>query len=247
VYQQLKNDIAAIQDVIGESEPLVICMSVPASNVLDQADKISRELSETEMKIGEVSTRVKSIDGIPIIKVSSARFKSGYTFSATDGFAPASDAMALNWVIMAKRAAIAVVKTDGIRIFDPSVNQNARAYMLDLRKYHDIWIADNKLPGVFVSYYSTVAPALTATVAQGAASGNTKFTATAGSGDTLGYTLTATADPGYYNTKPTVTAYTSGADIPATAGQYLNMFELNASGRVVKFATHLLVSGDIKA
>lgn len=245
VFQQLKNDIAAVQDVVGESEQLVVCISMPTANILDQSDKLTHELSEMEFAVGNVSTKVKSIDGIPLIKIPSARFKSDYTFSATDGFSAAATAMNLNWVIMARRSVIAVVKTDGVRVFDPASNQNARAWLIDLRKYHDLWIPDNKMDGVYVSYYSTVAPALSATIAQGSASGTTKATITADSGNTLGYTLTATADPGYYNTIPTVTAYTSGADIAATAGQYLNLFELNAAGRIVKFVSHLLVSGDI--
>ena len=247
IFEQLKSDIATVQDIIGENEPLVITMSIPAANILDQADAIEHSLSVMDFQQGGMSTKVKSLDGIPIIRVSSSRFKSDFTFSATDGFSAAATAMNLNWIICARRAAIAVVKTDKIRVFSPDVNQSLDAYKVDMRKYHDMWIPENKVDGVYVNYYSTAAPALTATVAQGSDSGTTKFTANAGTGNTLEYTLTTAADPGYFNTIPDGTAYTSGADITATAGKYLNMFEVNAAGRIVKFKTHLLVAGNIKS
>ena len=42
-------------------------------------------------------------------------------------------------------APIAVNKTDKIRIFDPNTNQDADAWKLDYRKYHDLWIMDEDL------------------------------------------------------------------------------------------------------
>ena len=35
---------------------------------------------------------------------------------------------------------IAVSRTDKVRIFDPETNQSARAWAIDYRKYHDLWI-----------------------------------------------------------------------------------------------------------
>lgn len=248
VFGQLKNDIAAMQDVVGESEPLVIAMSYSAANILDQADEIEHSLSVIDFMPGTIFAKVKSLDGIPIVRVPSARFKSAFTFSATDGFTAASNAMNLNWVIMARRAVIAVVKQDVPRVFDPMTNQAGNAWKIDYRKYHTLWIPDNKLSGVYVSYLETAAPALSITVAAGAAAG-TKFTATAGSGNTLAYKLTAAANTEYLNTIPSgTTAYTSGDDIAtATAGQFLSAYEVDAAGRIVKFTNYELQSADIKS
>jgi len=93
---------------------------------------------------------------------------------------------------------------------------------------------------------ATSAPALTATVAAGSVTGSTSFTATAGVGNTLGYVLTAGV-PTTPNALSfvSVLAYTSGGNIPAAEGQSLNMFELDANGRVVKFATEVLAALDI--
>jgi hypothetical protein len=96
----------------------------------------------------------------------------------------------------------------------------------------------------------TAAAALTATVAASTVtSGCTKFTATPAGTDTLSYKISAVS-AGIVYAKAYVAgdiAYTSGADIPAVAGQYLQCFEIDTYSRVVKFYEKLLVSGDIKA
>ena len=93
---------------------------------------------------------------------------------------------------------------------------------------------------------ATSAPALTATVAAGSVSGSTKFTATPSGTNTLGYLLTA-AEPTAPNASAfvSVIAYTSGNDIAASVGQALNMFELDANGRVVKYKVEVLEASDI--
>lgn len=93
----------------------------------------------------------------------------------------------------------------------------------------------------------SAAAALTSTVAAGSVTGTTKFTATPGSGNSLAYKLTAgsigTVYGGSYPSN--LVAYTSGSNIIATVGQVLNMYELDANGRVAKFAAATLGSGDI--
>ena len=246
IFQQLKNDVTAIKDVVGDNVQLVCMMSFSAANILDQADKIEKSLSVTDFTSGAVNSKVQSLDGMPIIRVSSSRFKSAFTFGS-DGFSAAATAMNLNWIIIARNVPVGIVKTDKLRVFQPDVNQDADAWKIDLRKYHTLIVPDNKVNSMYVSYAETAAPALTATVAKGTASGTTKFTAEAGTENTLGYTLTTTEESGYFNTIPTITAYTSGDDIAATVGQFLNMYEVDAAGRVQKFTTAALTGNDIKA
>lgn len=94
----------------------------------------------------------------------------------------------------------------------------------------------------------TSAPTLTATVAAGTVAGTTSFTATPTpqTTNTLAYKVTPSARAAnLYAHSVGLIPYTSGTDIPAVAGQYLNMYELDSNGRIAKFATHALVSGDI--
>ena len=50
-----------------------------------------------------------------------------------------------------RSAPIAVSKTDVTRIFDPMTNQKANAWKIDYRKYHDLWITDNAMDGIYVN------------------------------------------------------------------------------------------------
>jgi len=249
IYGQLMDDIEAIQDVLGENEPLVIAISYGAANVLDKSDDIEKHISIDDFANGSLQTKVRSLNGIPMFRIPGDRFKTSYSFSATNGFAATAVAMKINWIIASRAAIIAIVKTDKVRTFNPDANQEMDAWKVQVRKYHDLWILDNKLPCVWVSYTPISAPALSATIAQGSASGTTKATITAGTGNTLGYSKSASElTTVKYNDVPTgLTAYTSAADISITAGQYLNLYELDAQGHVVKFLSHLSASGEIKS
>ena len=152
ILEKLKADIAAIRDIVGGDVPLVITMSSLTSAVLAQADEITKQLSVMDFNKGEVSTKVKSLDGCPIIEAPSARLKTAYTFrdgkssgQEAGGFVPAGGAKDINWLITPLTAPIAVNKTDKVRIFDPAINQDADAWKLDYRKYHDLWILDEAL------------------------------------------------------------------------------------------------------
>ena len=147
----LMADVAAIQDKVGETVPLVISMSALCAAVLDSVPDIGRKLEVTNFKQGGVDLKIKAINDIPIIRVPSARMKSAYVFNdgITDGqtgggFKAASGAVPINWLITARTAPIAVSKTEKIRIFTPEQNQSADAWQIDYRKYHDLWIMDNK-------------------------------------------------------------------------------------------------------
>ena len=50
-----------------------------------------------------------------------------------------------------RTAPIAVSRTDKVRIFDPETFQKKRAWATDYRKYHDLWVPDNKLTAMWVN------------------------------------------------------------------------------------------------
>ena len=95
----------------------------------------------------------------------------------------------------------------------------------------------------------TAAAALTAVVAAGSTTKTTKFTATAGVGNTLAYKLLPQTAGTVYGAQylDGYVPYTSAANISATVGQFLQMFEIDANFRVVKFAEKQLEAGDIAA
>ena len=164
ILKELQNDIADIQDITGNTTDLVITMAIPVLNILNQSTELSRTLTVTDFAQGGIQTKVSSINGIPIIPVVSARMKTEYQFltggtgQKGGGFKPGPNALGINWIICPRRMPIAISKTDVIRFFDPMTNQRAHAWRADYRKYHDLWILDNQMPGLRVSLDGTPDP-----------------------------------------------------------------------------------------
>ena len=158
ILAQLDKEITDLQDTIGESEPLLILMATPIRTVLNNVKNIERHLDVTQFKAGAIDTKVKTYNEIPIFSVPSLRMKTAYVFNdgkttgqEAGGFKADTGAKPINWIIISRRAPIAISKTDKVRIFAPDVNQKADAWKLDYRKFHDIWIPSNKLAGVWVN------------------------------------------------------------------------------------------------
>ena len=116
------------------------------------------KLAAATFAVNGVDTRVPAIDGVPLVPVidscmvTKLQFNDGKTSGQEKGgFAKATDGLDLNFEIVAKETPIAVQKCDKTRIFSPEVNQRARAWAMDYRKFHDIWVLDNKQKGLFVN------------------------------------------------------------------------------------------------
>lgn len=159
ILKKLYYDIAAVQDVVGDDTPLVITMAMPVAAIFDMNSTLSKSISAMDFKQGDVTMKVKALNGQhPIVRTGSGRMKTSYLFSdgTTDGqkkggFAPAADAKDINWIICPRVAPIAVSRTDKVRIFDPETFQKKRAWALDYRKFHDLWVLDNKINAMLVN------------------------------------------------------------------------------------------------
>lgn len=59
--------------------------------------------------------------------------------------------LVVNWLICPKSAPVAVSKTDNVKIITPELNQFADAWDVDYRKYHDLFVPENKRAAIAVS------------------------------------------------------------------------------------------------
>lgn len=67
------------------------------------------------------------------------------------GYEKGTSAKNLNFFICPVTTPIAVTKQDIMRIFDPTTNQKLNAWQMDYRRFHDMWILDNKLDSIYLS------------------------------------------------------------------------------------------------
>ena len=101
-----------------------------------------------------VSRILQSLDGVSIKPVPQKRFYTKITLntgsaSNAGGFTKAADGLDLNFILMHPSARDQAVKHNVSRVFSPEVNQTADAWLLQYRVYHDTWVYDNKVDGIY--------------------------------------------------------------------------------------------------
>jgi hypothetical protein len=125
------------------------------SNETYQNMKKSGEFNKTIIvtnNSGNINTEIATYDGMVIIPVPSTRFYTIFDFANTSagGFTVNASGKAINFMIVYAPEIIAVIKHMAPKIVNPEVNQTADGWIYGFRIYHDLFIAENKLTGVYV-------------------------------------------------------------------------------------------------
>ena len=105
-----------------------------------------QDLDTTKSK--EVFKRVSSV-----IEVPQTRFYSDITLnSGADawGYTKAANAKDINFMIVSKPAIVQAKKLALPKIFDPDTNQDKDAWKFQFRLYHDAFVLENKVNGIYV-------------------------------------------------------------------------------------------------
>ena len=118
----------------------------------------SRHIVISDFDRGGVNTRVKSLNGVALIPVSGDRMRDAYTFTAgtaatatkpaTGGFTPATSAGYVRSLVLPKKGAHMVKKTDKLRIFTPEQNIDADAYAFNYRIYYDVFVKKSETDNI---------------------------------------------------------------------------------------------------
>lgn len=158
---ELLTDLANMEDVIGAKD-VIITMNPIIANYLAINGKDL--LNKAVLAKGALSVEVQAFNDNAIVKAPSKLLKTAFVFNdgtttgqETGGFVADADALDINWIIATKDAPIAISKTDKVRTFSPDVNQDADAWKVDYRKYHDVFVPANKVPCIYVNT-KTVTP-----------------------------------------------------------------------------------------
>jgi hypothetical protein len=250
ILTTIQGQIADRRDVIGETEPMTIYMSGAAHKLLTTSTELVKQLGvQSVTGVNGVTTKIYDIDGVPIVVVPSARMKTEYAFSATNGFAAKAWAMDINWILIADSAAVAFVKHQKTKIVSADDNQTADAEKVMAREYHDCWVYENKHNAIYVSLkVATIAGFSAAELLTPDATHITYTIATYATRDT-GHkfyylttgTLAAVTVPAAYDDF-VATSYTEIADAAAhnvavTSGYFGALAEVDENGRVIRFET----------
>lgn len=158
LFQELKNDIAVVQDIVGENTPLICCINTRVKSQLEELERFNKNIEVVNFTQGTLNTKVKAIDNCTLISVPSARMWDSYTFKdgksegeKEGGFIRETSARQMNWIILPRSIVIAVTKQDNMKIIDPATYQKADAWFIAYRRYHDVWVKANKREQIRVS------------------------------------------------------------------------------------------------
>lgn len=170
VYSIFTDALNGAQDAAGYSEDFVCFVNPTVWGYMMSTTEITRQISVSDFKKGGLDFKVRSINGTPIIPVTSDRMKTAFTFydgktesdgaepnptpdQRPGGFVPASGASNIGLLVLPKKAAMLVKKSERMRTFDPSTNQSADAYLFQYRLYYDLFIRNSYKDTIYVYKY----------------------------------------------------------------------------------------------
>ena len=99
--------------------------------------------------------RLRQLDEMTIIPVPQGRFYTGITTNAgalsnQGGYVKGAAATNLNFILMHPTAVEQATKLANLKIFSPEENQLTDSWLFQYRLYHDAWVYDNKVDGVYI-------------------------------------------------------------------------------------------------
>lgn len=220
----LLDDIAKVQDKIGENEQLYIQISTKLKNLLEQSSQITRYLNVRDFTVRSANLKVEALNDQYLIGTPSAYMHSvfglndGVTGGQTVGGVTFTNLGAdVNWIIAARPAVDAVARPQINKVIDPDANQDGEYWKIMFSVYHGMWVMEQKADGLLVNLNTTAGSFTVSSAAGTAAVGDSVITTTATVPAGMKLVWKAASD-----TAPSVaigTALTSTdgwADLPAT-------------------------------
>lgn len=152
--RKMKEGIKAIRELY--NGPLV-CHATP-DFIMELELELAGKITTATFSKGGIDTAVPAVDGVPIVSTPSNRMYTAITIrdgktsgQEQGGYAKGTTAKDINFFICPRTTPIAITKQDIMRIFDPTINQKLNAWQIDYRRFHDIWVLDNKLDSIFLN------------------------------------------------------------------------------------------------
>ncbi len=231
-FEALCSLINEVQSLVGYDEELVGFVDNYMYAAFQNSTEIAKLITVSDFKQGDISLKVKSINGVAIIPVASERMKTAYEFH-DNGFRPAQKSREIYMLVAPKTAAHLVKKTENMRIFTPEQNVEADAYKFDYRIYYDVFVNKNGLDAIWAWVSPEVAITTNLTdknVTAGSITGSLSVTAT--STAALTYQWYQCANESGANAVKLAGENTASMKIPTTleSGKYYYFVKVIADG-----------------
>lgn len=215
------DDIAKVQDKIGENEQLYIQISTGLKNLLEQSEKIQKYMNVRDFAIRSANVKLDALNDQYLIGTPSRYMHSvfgmndGVTGGQTVGGVTFTNLGAnINWMICARPAVDAIARPQITKVIDPDTNQDGEYWKVMFSIYHGLWTMENKGDGLLVNLNTTLGEITVTSEAGTSAVGDTVIgvTAVVPEGMKLVYKIDSSTAPAV----AVGTALTTGwAELPA--------------------------------
>lgn len=157
------DDIAKVQDKIGENEQLYIQISTGLKNLLEQSEKIQKYMNVRDFAIRSANVKLDALNDQYLIGTPSRYMHSvfgmndGVTGGQTVGGVTFTNLGAnINWMICARPAVDAIARPQITKVIDPDTNQDGEYWKVMFSIYHGLWTMENKGDGLLVNLNTTL-------------------------------------------------------------------------------------------
>lgn len=175
----LLDDIAKVQDKVGESEQLYIQISTKLKNLLEQSTQLTKYLNVKDFNVRSATLRLEAINDQYLIGTPSAYMHSvvnlndGSSSGQTVGGVTFTNlGPNINWLIAARPAVDGLARPQITKVIDPDNNQDGEYWKIMFSMYHGLWVMENKGDGLLVNVDTTAGSLTVSTVAGTAAVGD---------------------------------------------------------------------------
>jgi len=119
---------------------------------------------------------VEKYGGRPIIVVPSNRFFTN-VLAGQNGYRPQATSYVVNFMVVSTKAVVPVRKLEWNKIYGPELSGLAgfHGYLIDYLIYHDLFVPENKIPGVYVNVSGVAANTKTSTLAVDTQAGSAQY------------------------------------------------------------------------
>ena len=158
-------DKTTVLDAIDAAVGSLNANEVPEEGrVLFVSDTVQTFLNQALTRIygndSGVTNIVRSYNNMPVVMVPQARFYTGVTLdagasSSAGGFSKTGGAKNINFMLVSPSALVQVAKHDNLKIFDPQTNQSKDGWKVQYRLYHDAFVRENAVSGVYLHKSTT--------------------------------------------------------------------------------------------
>lgn len=151
--------VTAMYNLMDKGYNELVChMSNSALVQLALSSETDKYLRTDDFQAGRLYTKVKWIDEMPIIPTPQNRFYTAIDLldgitagEESGGYKKAGSAKDINFMIVGKKVPCAIKKHQVQKIIPPIDNQNADAWKINARLYHDLLVLNKKENGVYMN------------------------------------------------------------------------------------------------